>query len=139
MKLLKWIIVLFYLLAGFESFSQHKLTVTVSNIQESKGELYIGLFNSAENFPDKDKTYKYVIVQAMEGTVSVSFDVPNGNYAVSVFHDANENGILDTNFLGAPTEYYGFSNNARSLFSAPTFKDCEINCPKQSAIDIELH
>lgn len=139
MTFLKWTILLISLLAGFESYSQNKLTVTISNIPNNKGELYIGLFNDADNFPNKDNTYKYVIVQAMKGSVSVSFDVPYGNYAVSVFHDANENGILDTNFLGAPTEYYGFSNNARSTFSAPSFKDCEINCPDNSDITIELH
>lgn len=139
MTLSKWIIVLISFLAGANAYSQHKLTVTISNIQSNTGELYVGLFNDADKFPEKDKTYKYVIVQAMKGTVSVSFDVSDGSYAVSVFHDANENGLLDTNFLGAPTEYYGFSNNARSLFSAPTFRDCEISCTANTDIKIELH
>ena len=139
MKRLEWTILLFFVMMGLHVLSQHQLTVNISNIHSNKGQLYVGLFNDAEHFPKKESTYKYVIVQAMEGTVSVSFTVPTGNYAVSVFHDANENGMLDTNFLGAPTEYYGFSNNARSLFSAPSFKDCMISCPAKTEISIDLH
>jgi uncharacterized protein (DUF2141 family) len=44
-----------------------------------------------------------------------------GTYAIAVFHDRNKNGKLDKNIFGAPTESYGFSNNARSTFSAPSF------------------
>lgn len=139
MTFTRWSIVLISFLAGANAYSQHKLTVTISNIQSNDGELYVGLFNDEDKFPEKDKTYKYVIVQAMKGSVSVSFDVPDGSYAISVFHDANENGLLDTNFLGAPSEYYGFSNNARSLFSAPKFKDCVISCTDDKDIKIELH
>lgn len=139
MTFTRWSIVLISFLAGANAYSQHKLTVTISNIQSNDGELYVGLFNDEDKFPEKDKTYKYVIVQAVKGSVSVSFDVPDGSYAISVFHDANENGLLDTNFLGAPSEYYGFSNNARSLFSAPKFKDCVISCTDDKDIKIELH
>jgi len=31
------------------------------------------------------------------------------------------NGKLDTNFLGMPTEGYGFSNDAKGLLRAPSF------------------
>jgi uncharacterized protein (DUF2141 family) len=33
------------------------------------------------------------------------------------------NGKLDTGLLGIPTEGYGFSNDAKALFSAPSFAD----------------
>jgi len=39
-----------------------------------------------------------------------------GKYAVSVFHDENSNGKLDTNFLGIPREGVGASNNAKGHF-----------------------
>ena len=39
-----------------------------------------------------------------------------------MFHDLNENDIHDINFLGIPKEPYGFSNNAKALFSAPDFE-----------------
>jgi len=48
-------------------------------------------------------------------------DMPKGTYALAVVHDKNMNGKLDTNFMGIPTEGYGFSNNAKALLSAPSF------------------
>lgn len=49
-----------------------------------------------------------------------------GIYAISIFHDENDNGKLDTNFIGIPTEPYGFSNNAKGMFGPPDFKDCQV-------------
>lgn len=45
-----------------------------------------------------------------------------GTYAIKVFHDVNDNGKLDTNWLGIPTEPYGFSNDAMGMFGPPSFE-----------------
>jgi uncharacterized protein (DUF2141 family) len=50
-------------------------------------------------------------------------DVPAGSYGISAFHDENNDGKLDTNLVGYPTEEYCASNNARNLLSAPSFRD----------------
>ena len=47
-------------------------------------------------------------------------DLPPGAYALSVFHDADANGTLDSNVAGLPTERYGFSRDARGRFGPPT-------------------
>ena len=49
----------------------------------------------------------------------------SGMYAVSLFHDENDNGKLDANFMGIPREPYAFSNNAKGFFGPPTFQDCQ--------------
>ena len=41
--------------------------------------------------------------------------------SIAVIHDENMNGKLDTNWLGIPTEGYGFSNNASVLLGTPSF------------------
>jgi uncharacterized protein (DUF2141 family) len=43
------------------------------------------------------------------------FTLPAGTYAVQVMHDENDNGKLDSKFMGIPTEGYGFSNNPQVL------------------------
>jgi uncharacterized protein (DUF2141 family) len=48
-------------------------------------------------------------------------DIPPGTYALAVIHDENMNGKLDTNWLGIPTEGYGFSNDAQAVLQAPSF------------------
>jgi uncharacterized protein (DUF2141 family) len=46
-----------------------------------------------------------------------------GNYAVKFFHDANNNGTMDTNWAGIPKESFGFSNNARIILGLPSIKE----------------
>ena len=39
------------------------------------------------------------------------------------YQDVNSNDKTDSNFLGIPTEPYGFSLNARPFLSKPSFND----------------
>ena len=48
-------------------------------------------------------------------------DIPPGTYDLAVIHDENMDGELDTNWLGVPTEGYGFSNDAKASMGAPSF------------------
>jgi hypothetical protein len=48
-------------------------------------------------------------------------DIPPGTYALALIHDENMNGKLDTNWLGVPTEGYGFSNDVKALLGVPSF------------------
>ena len=48
-------------------------------------------------------------------------DLNPGNYAFRYFHDKNENDEMETNWMGLPTEGFGFSNNAKGLFGPPSF------------------
>ena len=48
-------------------------------------------------------------------------DIPPGTYALAVIHDENMDGKLEANWVGAPTEGYGFSNDAKALMIAPSF------------------
>ncbi|MEO8733899.1 MAG: DUF2141 domain-containing protein, partial [Flavobacteriales bacterium] len=56
-------------------------------------------------------------------TVSCTFDsLSPGTYAVKVFQDINENGKLDTSWIGWPQEPYGFSNDAPVNAGPPSFR-----------------
>ena len=83
------------------------------------------LFNVADGFPDvQAKSFQYVYVSINSGVASCEFkDIAAGTYAVSVFHDENDNKKLDKNFVGMPLEGYGVSNNIRHMMSAPEFKE----------------
>jgi uncharacterized protein (DUF2141 family) len=89
-----------------------ELTVTISDIREAKGFLMVALVNSDAAWNNKDKPVAARKVAAAQGEVKLQFkDLAPGTYAVQVMHDENGNDQLDTNFLGIPTEGYGFSNN----------------------------
>lgn len=64
----------------------------------------------------------FAIVDLLKGSYQRSFDDSPGTYAVKLHIDENENGELDTNFLGIPKEQYGISNNALFInFDAASF------------------
>jgi uncharacterized protein (DUF2141 family) len=54
-------------------------------------------------------------------------DLLPGTYAVKIFHDADNDGTLDTNWLGIPSEPYGFSNDAMGSFGPPSFEQARFN------------
>jgi uncharacterized protein (DUF2141 family) len=97
----------------------------VEKIRNATGMMACGLFNAADGFPDvQAKSFQYVYVSINSGVASCEFkDLSAGTYAVSVFHDENDNKKLDKNFVGMPLEGYGVSNNIRHMMSAPEFKE----------------
>lgn len=102
----------------------YKLTIQVENIKSMEGEIKIGIFADGETFLKKAVTGAKV--KADKTQLAYVFEgLADGEYAVSVYHDENENGELDSNILGIPTEPYAFSNNARGTFGPPDFDACK--------------
>jgi len=53
--------------------------------------------------------------------------IPPGIYAVQAHHDANNNGLIDTNVIGIPSEGIGFSRGAPMRFGPPQFADAAVS------------
>lgn len=103
------------------------LTVEVSGIPNGDGNIRVGVYKDAENFGHPTKVYKSKIVKAKAGKVVFSIPFESGEkIAMALYHDENKNGELDKNLFGVPTEVYGFSNNARGTFSAPSFEEAAL-------------
>ena len=84
----------------------------------------VAVYNSREQFGTEDKVYKSAVVVAESDIVTVTIaDVATGKYAVAAYADANGNGMQDRNFLGKPTELYGFSNDARGMLGPPDYAE----------------
>ncbi len=108
-----------------------RITVKVANLRTTNGDLVVALFNSKQGFPVKIESAVRKIVVTAEGAHEAVFDdVPYGTWAVSVQHDENRNGKLDTNFLGMPKEGVGASNNPRSRFGPPSFDSAKFSVDK---------
>lgn len=129
------------LIAGtFVAGSTHaaELVVKVSDVRAPKGRLLMAVFDSAEAWDGKAEA---VARQARDATsTEVDFHFPGlaaGRYAVSVMHDENGNGKLDSNFIGMPTEGYGFSNDPQVMRKA-TFDEAAFAVGADDAT-IELH
>ncbi len=97
------------------------LVVKVTNIESNKGNIGVAIFNSKESFLGKPFISKSK--KAKTGEMTFEIEVPNGEYTISVMHDENKSGDLDSNFMGIPTEPYGISMDGRSRFGPPSYKD----------------
>ncbi len=116
------------------------IAVTVKGISTPEGRVFVGLFRPADDFPRQDRAYQGVALNADSlETVARLADVPDGTYAVAVYHDANSNGLLDRNLFGVPREDYGFSNNARGSFGAPHFEKAAFEHKDTTRIVIDLN
>ena len=114
--------------------------VEITEINEMKGKISIGLYSNAKNFPTSGKEFKGKFVDVTGTTVIHTFkDVPSGVYAVAIYHDSNSNGKLDKNFLGIPKEDYAFSNNASGAFGPPDFKDASFTLEDSKTVRIKLN
>ena len=103
--------------------AQNTIEVEIINFASDIGVAQIGLFNKESSFLDKVYIGKGVKIKDQKA-VAIFADIPDGFYAISVFHDKNKDEKLNT-FLGIPTENYAASNNAPSKFGPPKWKDAK--------------
>lgn len=124
-------LIMTYQLTGFQYGGVEQLQVEITNIQNHKGKILVAIYDSQKSFLSEPLQYKIVAVDGsakFPTSVQAVFEgLSVGDYAVSVYHDENENFVLDRNWLGIPKEMFGFSNNAKAKFSPPTFEECKIH------------
>jgi uncharacterized protein (DUF2141 family) len=131
---------LFILIAGLSSSfmpnTNISLTVYVNGFSTSEGKAHIAIYRVNDNFPASKGQFKGQVVLINDKKIATATfsDLPKGTYAVAVFHDKNRNGIMDKNLVGVPTEKYGFSNNARETFSAPSFESASVKVEGEKTI-----
>jgi uncharacterized protein (DUF2141 family) len=115
------------------------LAVNVKNLPSTTGTVEVSLFNSEEMYLKEPYRQQSGSV-GEDGTYSTVFtDLAAGEYAVVVVHDENDNGTLDSGFLGFGGESYGFSNNVFSLFGRPGFDAVKIIAgPEGATVEIDL-
>jgi uncharacterized protein (DUF2141 family) len=106
--------------------ANHTINGSVTNLRSARGTCYVSLYNRKDGFPGK-KSVATQKVQLTAKECAFSFDkLPKGDYAIAAYHDENNNGRLDTNAIGLPTEGYAFSNNPRTLMGPPSFAEAKV-------------
>jgi uncharacterized protein (DUF2141 family) len=102
---------------------QFSLKIIVKNLEERKGNISIGLYDSENGFPKKEFGKIGVDIPITDSLVEYIFsNLQNGKYAIAIFNDENCNGKLDRSIFGWPTEDYLFSNYAEGNFGPPSFE-----------------
>jgi uncharacterized protein (DUF2141 family) len=104
-----------------------KLVIVVEGLRSSDGVVDIALFDGAASFLDSDKRIGGGKAVIKDGAAIIEIgDLSPGRYAAAFYHDENGNGDFDQGLFGIPLEGYGFTNNARAIFSAPSFDEAAL-------------
>ena len=110
------------LLHSFVFFSSNTVIGNVTKFEDDEGICRACLFNSKESM-EKEAPVQCVEVKVVNKKAEFVFrNLPDGEYAIMLFHDRNGNGKMDTNFLGIPKEGYGASQNKLPFAAAPKFE-----------------
>jgi uncharacterized protein (DUF2141 family) len=95
------------------------LLVLIKGFKNTEGQAMVALYNSPQEYMSKDP-YKGAVIKITANEELVRFEnMPFGDYAIAAIHDMNDDGKLDKNLLGIPTEGYGFSNDAMAKYGPP--------------------
>lgn len=129
------------LLATNISFGQTKETATLTLeftiTKHNKGKIFMGLFNSDETY--MKKRYRSAKAEVIDNKAVITItNLETGTYAYSLFHDVNDNGKMDKNFIGIPKEPYGFSNNLKGRMGPPAFENAKFNFTGDLTLQISI-
>ncbi len=98
------------------------ISLTVTGLRSTKGQVLVCLTREADHFPDCSQSAgaRTAVVPATRAQVNFGH-LPQGRYAISVLHDENGNGRADKTFGLIPREGFGFSRDAPVRMGPPSF------------------
>jgi uncharacterized protein (DUF2141 family) len=114
------------------------LYFSVDNVRAAEGTIWVGIYESSEDFLDREKA-RLVAVKVTE-TGQAMIEVPDmifgKEYALAIFHDRNDNGEFDTNFFGLPSEPWAFSGKLKSRLRLPKFDEVSFTFKHQAPMQV---
>lgn len=117
------------------------VVVEVREIQGDDGSILCAL-HTEDSWLDVDQAVRRVEAESRGDTTAtcVFESVPPGTYGAAAFHDRDDDGELDSNLIGIPSEPVCVSNGPSDGFGMPSFDgakfnqtdaDSEVGCPMQ--------
>ena len=95
---------------------------------EAKGTVYAALYDKSDTWMKKAVKGQSAVAESGK-TIIVFKDLPEGEYALTLFHDLDGDRKMARNAMGMPTEPWGFSKDAMGTFGPPTFDEAKIILP----------
>jgi uncharacterized protein (DUF2141 family) len=119
--------------------STAEIIILVSGVPSGKSKIACAVFSAEKGFPlDTSKAIVHS-QRAVQGEATCRFaGLPMGTYAAAVFHDENDNGHVDLNVFGIPTEAWGVSNNIRPKMRAPRFDEAFFKLDDGEIVKLEV-
>ena len=114
-------------------------TIIITNVEHEKGYIDVKIYDSKESFLKEDLARETIRKKATKGKTVVPLSkIHEGQIAIVVYHDEDNDGKLKTGFLWRPKEGYAFSNNYKPK-SPPKFSKASVELIHGKPIEIELN
>lgn len=118
------------------SSNSYKITVEISKIRNSTGQVKMLLFKDHVSF-ENNKPYKVFYTnkkQLSDGKMTyVIQDIPSGTYGMSLVDDENHNNVMDFGTF-KPKEGFAFSNYYHKDWTIPKFKNFKFTLKEDKTI-----
>ena len=132
-------IILWFFNTALAESEKSLLTVKVSGAIPNKGQVIFSIFTSPEDYLKRPLISNIKPVNKDGEVIFILENLKYGKYAISVIYDEDNDGKLNTNFLGIPTEHVGSSNNVKGSFGPPSFSDTAFIFNKSNELHITLN
>lgn len=123
--------------AAIPEVATSAVQIELSGLADAEGNVFVSVYNSADDWLSDNTvvTNKVAIAGNLDGDiVRYTLELPPGDYALSIFFDANGNDDMDTNFIGIPKEPVAMSNNARPKFGPPKYEDAVFTLGEEDVV-----
>ena len=114
-----------------------ELIVNVNKINTIKGHIMLGLYADEASYKQGTPVHSARVKVSKNQTKITFAELPEGEYAIKLFQDENDNNKMDMNMMGIPKESYGFSNNG-GRFGQPKYKEAKFSVKDNTSIEINL-
>ncbi len=124
-----------------EETDKQSVEISITGLKSKNGKILIALYSNEDGFNKPEKVFKEYYVDIVSIPLKITFNnLPSGTYAFALFHDENNNRVLDKNLIGIPKEGFAFSNNALGRFGPPSFDKAKfsISSSKPTTQEIKL-
>lgn len=123
--------------------AQTQLVVNFRFKQKVNGTIHLALYSESKQWPDSKKAYQRLTLEVkQQNTAQISIaQLPAGTYSIAAFLDENGNHKIDQNWVGIPTEAYGYSNSARPKYREATWSEAAFQVSgnaKTHQVDVEI-
>jgi len=126
-----------FFLTSFFLQAQNTIEISMLGFDSNEGKAMIGLFIEEETFLRTPKMTLSSGIKNLKSEV-VFKDIPDGIYAVSVYHDENDNDELDLIMGILPKEDNGTSNNPNTIMGPPKWQESIFEVKGGETVSLEI-
>jgi len=131
------LILLFIVLFSSSLFAHG--TIIITNVEHSDGYIDVKIYDNKKNFLKEDLARETVRKKATKGQTVVPLSkIHEGQIAIVVYHDEDNNNEMKTGLFWRPKEGYAFSKNYKPK-GPPKFSKASIELIHGKPVEIELN